>query len=243
MFWVSPLGWFHVVFFGVLIPLAAIRGQKLLQSRPLPPRRQYFTSVVIQLCLFALISLGVAYRSRIILFPRQAPGVVAILAGVVFLAIAIPSGWVRWRKAVVERKRIVALFMPTNRVERATWVLICALAGFGEEVTWRGAQTVLLSRLTGNTIAAIALAIVMFAIAHAIQGWKSVRVIAVFAAGFHALVWLSGSLYVAMAVHFLYDLVAGFSYEHLARKHGYFIATGEERTAATYPEHSETQTT
>jgi membrane protease YdiL (CAAX protease family) len=194
---------------------------KLIESRALPPRRRYFVAVLVQTTAFVAFSILVAKLNWIQLFPAQMPPVRAILAGFVFLAIAIPFGWMRWRKAVEKRRKIAALFMPANVTERALWVGTAFVAGVGEEITWRRVQTVLLSRLTGDFIAAIAICIVMFALAHAIQGWTSVAVIVVFAAGFHLLVYLAGSLYVAMAVHFIYDLVAGFAYGHLGRKLGY----------------------
>jgi hypothetical protein len=53
---------------------------------------------------------------------------------------------------------------------------------------------------------------------HIIQGWRSVAVIVVFALGFHTLVWLAGSLYVAIAVHVAYDITAGISYGKLGRE-------------------------
>jgi membrane protease YdiL (CAAX protease family) len=89
-------------------------------------------------------------------------------------------------------------------------------------------QVTLFTRLTGDFLIAVAICVVTFAIAHAIQGWDSTIPIGAFAAAFHALVWFSGSLYVAIAVHFLYDLVAGFSYAYLARKMGYSLDTGFE---------------
>ena len=57
------------------------------------------------------------------------------------------------------------------------------------------------------------------------QGWKSAAIIAVFALGFQTIVWLSGSLYVAMAVHVLYDITAGLTYGRLGRELGYSPAT------------------
>jgi len=33
---------------------------------------------------------------------------------------------------------------------------------------------------------------------------------------------------VALVVHFIYDLIAGFSYAHFGRKFGYFIPTRED---------------
>jgi membrane protease YdiL (CAAX protease family) len=218
---IAPAGYIHLFVFGILIPISAIRSKKLIESHPLPPRRKYFISVLLQTAFFALFSIVVARLNWIEVLPRRMPPARAILAGCAFLAIAVPYGWTRWRKAVKDRKRIVALFMPTNASENAFWIGTAAIAGFGEELTWRGVQTVLLTRLTGSFIAAAAICIVMFAISHALQGWKSVAVIAIFAAAFHVLVWLTGSLYVAMAVHFLYDLIAGFAYGHLGRRLGY----------------------
>ena len=46
-------------------------------------------------------------------------------------------------------------------------------------------------------------------------------VIFVLALGFHALVWLAGSLYVAMAVHIAYDITAGLTYGRLRRDLGF----------------------
>lgn len=59
-----------------------------------------------------------------------------------------------------------------------------------------------------------------FSVAHIIQGRRSVAVVLVFAFGFHALVWLTGSLYVAMAVHTAYDITAGIAYGVLGRGRG-----------------------
>jgi len=101
------------------------------------------------------------------------------------------------------------------------WIVAAALAGFGEELTWRGVQTALLARLTGSVAVAIAISIAMFAVSHVEQGWKSIWIVSPFAAVFHLLVWLSGSLYVAMVVHFVYDAIAGLSYGRLGRELGY----------------------
>ena len=57
-------------------------------------------------------------------------------------------------------------------------------------------------------------------------------VIAAFAFGFHALVWLSGTLYVAMAVHIAYDITAGIQYGKLGREFGYLHDGKEPQTLA-----------
>lgn len=234
---IAPIGWLHLIAFGVLIPIAAFRAKKQIESRQFffAARRRYFVSAFIQVGLFASFSIAVARWNRIPIFPRTIPPAGALVAGTLFLILAVATGWTRWRKEVIEKKRVVALFMPADRVERLLWIGCAALAGFGEEITWRGVQTALLTRLTGSVTLAIAIAIVTFAIAHAMQGWQSVGVIAIFSAGFHLLVWLAGSLYVAMVVHFLYDLIAGFAYAHFGKKYDYDVIGAPPAVPATDP--------
>ena len=82
-------------------------------------------------------------------------------------------------------------------------------------------QWVLLTRLVGDVWIAAALCVAMFAVAHAVQGGRTVVIIVAFAAAFHALVALSGSLYVAMGAHALYDVLAGLNYGRLGERLGY----------------------
>jgi hypothetical protein len=49
----------------------------------------------------------------------------------------------------------------------------------------------------------------VFAVSHALQGWKSGAVIFLMALVFQGLVWLTGTLVVAMVVHAVYDISAG----------------------------------
>ena len=52
-------GWYHLVFFGLLIPWAAWKSRHRLERGPLPPRPRHFVAVIIQLALFLGISLWV----------------------------------------------------------------------------------------------------------------------------------------------------------------------------------------
>jgi membrane protease YdiL (CAAX protease family) len=45
-------------------------------------------------------------------------------------------------------------------------------------------------------------------------------IITIFGLGFQGLVWLTGSLYVAMLVHVAYDITAGLMYGKLGRELG-----------------------
>jgi len=221
---INPAGWAHVLVFGVLLPAQVVRNARLVADRKLalPARLIHFrTTCAIQL-VFAAISLMVARVQHLAFFPpgvpRLGPG---LLAGVAMYAAAVLFMRPRWRRAVLRRARVVHLFMPENATERAWWLAVSVLAGVGEEITWRGAQTALLVPLTGSYGVAALLSAVSFGVAHGTQGWRSAAVIVGFGLGFQAVIAVSGSLYVAMAVHVAYDVTAGLAYGRLGRELGY----------------------
>ena len=158
---------------------------------------------------------------RLQLFPRVLPSWRAIGAGVLMFIGALAYMRPRWRRAVERRARVVYLYMPANGTERLWWIVVAVLAGVGEEITWRGVQVGLIQNLTHSFWLAAIICAISFGIGHMIQGMRSVIVVVAFALGFHTLVWLSGSLYVAMAVHIAYDVTAGISYGRLGRELGY----------------------
>ena len=223
-FHLGPAGWGHLIVMGVLIPALVVRNHRRMVGRslPLPNRMRHFRTTAITLVLFATQSVLVADAEWIDLFRFDAARLPqGLAAGAVWFALAIAFMRPRWRRAVKQRARIVYLFMPDNAVERGWWVGVSTLAGISEEITWRGVQTALLAYLTGSFVAGSILCAVSFGVAHYLQGWKSAAIIAIFALGFQAVVWLSGSLYVAMLVHIAYDITAGLTYGRLGREFGY----------------------
>jgi membrane protease YdiL (CAAX protease family) len=224
---INLAGSLHLAFFGLFIPFAVVRGRmKLRQAKgPLPNRLRHFQATTFTLVAFGFVSLMTARAERIELFPGERPPLLAVLAGVVMLVTAVAFMRPRWRRAVEHRTpigaRVLNLVMPANAVERAWWIVVAALAGVSEEITWRGVQLALLSNLTGHLWIAAMVCSISFGLGHFNQGWKSAAIIVCFALGFHALVWLSGSLYVAMAVHVAYDITAGITYGRLGKEFGY----------------------
>ena len=236
---INYAGWFHLLFFGLLIPASAfLERLKFVKTAAtaLPSRLRHFQGTVLSIVLLAAISLAVARWERIELFPRAFPGWRALLGGAVILAAMIAYMRPRWRRAVERRARIVHLYMPANATERAWWIAVAVLAGVGEEITWRGVQGGLLNHFTGRFWIGALVCAISFGFGHMIQGWRSVIVVIAFALGFHALVWLAGSLYVAMAVHIAYDLTAGISYGRLGRELGYSPGDTSEPSGAIVPE-------
>lgn len=214
---VGVAGWIHLVGFGLVVPLLVIRSKRFLdRSSDLPSFGPHIVSAMIQLGVFALLSLTVARLEGLDLLPAAWPSAADWLVGAAFLGFAVRVMRPRWRRAVAEKRPIVRLFSPRNRRERVWWVTASAVAGFSEELTWRGTQFGLLSALTGQPLVAAFVSAIMFGAAHAVQGHQASVAVVPFALGFQLLALYTGSLYVAMVVHFLYDVIAGLSYGRLA---------------------------
>lgn len=214
-------GWYHLAVFGLLLPWIAVKSRSRIAGRPLPSLTSHLPRVVIQLLVLGAFSVLVSRVEWIQLFPREVPPIWTMALGLLLAVLAAAAMYPLWRRAVQARKRTTYLFMPRTGAERAWWIAVACAAGVTEEISWRGVQWVLLTRWTGNLWIAAALCIVMFAVAHAVQGGRSVTIILAFAATFHALVALSGSLYVAMGAHVLYDILAGLGYSRLGEQLGY----------------------
>jgi membrane protease YdiL (CAAX protease family) len=214
-------GWYHLAFFGVFLPYVAVRSRRRLEEHGYPPRKAFFVSVILQQAIFATMSLIVAYLERIPLFPPRLPAPQGVLLAGLFLAGSIVAMRPLWRDAVARREPRVQLSMPADAGERRLWVGVSVAAGIGEEISYRGVMYTLLLRLAGDPLTAALGAAAVFGASHIVQGWKAVWITAVFALAAQGLTLYSGSLYLAMAWHVGYDIVAGLTYGRLGRELGF----------------------
>ena len=222
---ISILGWIFVVFVTAVVPWAVLRNRESALNMASIPLALRFYAMLLPQIILGVLALLTGFVDGIELFPREVPALTSWLAGALFLAITLWLVMPHWRRSIQEQKPTWRLFAPTNRTEERMWVSLSLSAGIGEELVWRGVLPALLVSVTGSLPLAITLSILSFALAHAIQGLRSVLAIGGIAAAFHALVLLSGSLYVAMVVHFVYDVIAGFTYARFARELGYLPVT------------------
>ena len=218
---IGPLGFWYLALFGALIPFAAIRSGRRIDEYPLPPKKRYFVSVIIQQLAFLAATLITAHYLGVDVLRRYRPTLAHLGLSLAALIAAVALLRPTWRDQVTKRARRIYLVTPVDRADHLLWVVISICAGIGEELTYRGVMFWLTVWLTSSVPVAVAFCAVSFAVGHAVQGWRSVAIIGVFATGFHALVLATGSLVPAMAVHALYDIIAGFSYGQFARETGY----------------------
>ena len=230
----NAAGWGHLLVYGIWLPILVIRQARKVAARKaaLPQRLAHFRTSTLSLVYLAAGSFAVAKAQRIGLFPREVPALPGVVAGIVMYVLAVAVMLPKWRNAVVKRARVVHLFVADTWQERGWWLAVSLAAGIGEEITWRGVQTALLMPLVGEYWVAGLISGISFALAHWMQGWRSAVGILLFAMGFQAIVFLSGSLYVAMAVHVAYDITCGLCFGRFAREMGYTPDLGEPATAS-----------
>jgi membrane protease YdiL (CAAX protease family) len=220
---VGVAGSFHLAFFGAFLPYLAFKSSRAIGMRPLPPKVKHFSSQIVTLAIFFVLSALVAKKEWIDVFPRVLPEPRMFLLGAAVLVALVGLMRPLWRARVAARSRKVWLFMPRTRNERVLWSGVSIAAGISEEVTYRGVMFALLWRLTGSPLVAGLITAVLFSVSHLLQGWKSMTIIFGIALSFQMIAWVSGSLYVGMAVHALYDVAAGLFYGAYGEKLGYPI--------------------
>ncbi len=164
--------------------------------------------IVLQVLLFAITSLA-AKLNNFSLFGSARPPTWtwAIAAGYLLLmAVRVKIGW---RKVTEERKQRARLTLPENQAQMRYWIPISLLAGITEEYAYRGLGYSVLSEITGSAAISLLPCVLAFSIAHMMQGWRATIGIEVLAMLFHAVVFLTQSLYLVIVFHAAYDLVIG----------------------------------
>jgi membrane protease YdiL (CAAX protease family) len=204
---------FYVFYIGILLPVLCVRSYyKLRAGAPFPSKPAFRLSTLVMHGLMLLLAL-VTWRSfDLPMFPRATIGWKEMAYGlatlVVFLAVMVPQ----WKSKAMASPQKVYRTMPQNGGELGKWVAICLSAGFVEEISYRGVLFGILYYWLLNWWAAAILCAVAFGLGHAIQGWKGTAIVFVMSLIFQALVLYTGTLYVAMAVHAVYDFIAGAMY-------------------------------
>ncbi len=203
------------------IPFLAIRsGRRAQKAAATPTRAQHLVSVFLTQGLGLFVALLAANYEEIDLFPRPHVGWLNVGLCLAFLVPSLGSLPWRWSWRTIESKRRMMWMLPNTSSDLAWWMLVSLVAGIVEEIVYRGVMVQLWERLLGGWWPAVAVCAIAFGLAHFVQGWRTVAVIAALAVANHLIVRATGDLYTAMAIHFVYDLLAGVILLGLARRDG-----------------------
>ena len=217
---IDPWTMWFVGMFGLLIPYTVVASsirRRKMNPAFLPARWKIVLQILIMQSFFAGAAFLAARQSGIDLLAsgKLSGKSLALAVGTVAAMLIILP--LRWRGYPQERKRRILQTRPQQPRDLTWWFAVSLAAGTAEELAYRGVLFVMLSRLTGSWWSAALLTALAFGLGHANQGWASGTLIGAFSIALQVLVLLTGSLFAAMAVHFVYDFLAGIVYLKLAR--------------------------
>lgn len=183
-------------------------------------RLSVWTSTLLAQGLLLLLAwfAGRSFGFRFFVFAARPVDWVA--AGAALGACFVLRAVARFLRSEEERRALMVYRLaPRTPVEWIVWSLLALVASVTEEIAYRGVGVAILHFWTGSLAAAIVVCAAAFAVAHALQGWKSGAVILVMALLFHALVLFTGTLVLAMLAHLVYDVVAAIGIARRARRY------------------------
>jgi membrane protease YdiL (CAAX protease family) len=182
---------------------------RIRRGKPLPPKRdRYRMGIVFQFVLL-LLTFQAAREQTVPIIAGPFPALTTWLLAAGFLGILglrLRQAWPKLSPKRLERARIV---LPDDPSLMRMWVVISAMAGITEECAYRGLAFRFLTNNGASIWPALLLCITAFAVAHLAQGWRGAIAIAIIAALMHGVVYLTQSLYLAIVVHAVYDLMVG----------------------------------
>jgi membrane protease YdiL (CAAX protease family) len=213
------IGPFAVLFGGwclfqcVLIPVVAEvqkKRTKMQAAPPLPDKR--YSKAAVRTILFAIFALITAFEERIPLSGVLRLNLKIILLATAFLLLNMAYARFEWACAPIDRKIQTWNFLPHTPKERVRWLFYSLVIGGCEEIIYRGVLFGVMFKATENYLLAGLISAVFFTVAHLSQGWKNILSLPIVAIGLQWLVQVSGGLYVAIAVHLIYNAANGIAY-------------------------------
>src|SRR5216684_3205045 len=186
---VNPLGYMLLVFAGVLLPILIVWSARRVGDGPLPISRiRFYKQTILFQLVLATLCMWAARMHCILAMPLPRRPLISWSAAALMYVLTVVMLKLRWPSRKAASKRRLYAILPHNRRELVPYVFVCIVAGAAEEFVYRGIMTELLQRIVGMAVVTIVLVSISFALAHTMQGWRSVAGIFVIALACHALV-------------------------------------------------------
>lgn len=203
-------GYLFLIVILVVLPLLAWVSKRRLDEGLTFPKLPFYVEALFLQGALLFLSLFVIERHRLSVRFHASVGPRAWTEAALLLVAAFVMMFLALRASDPEMRKRLSMILPFTGRERLLWIAVSLTAAVAEEITYRGVLASLALRFTENWMVAAAVSAIAFGFAHLVQGWRSAVIVALFGAAFQWVVWRSGSLLPAIAVHFLYDVVAGF---------------------------------
>ena len=218
--------WWHTVSFILILGFFAYRGAQQ-QDRPSPLGGavgasstsfvlQYLLLIGSEILLAYWVFVGVHWRGGTLwdLVRGRWASWRDVLRD---FAIALPF-WVIWEATAILCGRIFysgstsAEFyhVPAGPAEIATYLLMCIVVGFCEELVFRGYFLQQFQAITGSVAAGVGLQAIVFGSVHSYKGWRQVTIITVLGVLYGLLVVWRQNLRASMIAHAFSDMYEGY---------------------------------
>jgi membrane protease YdiL (CAAX protease family) len=206
----SLLGYYFLFYIGFFLPFVSYRSLKRIRANSALPSstRVYVTTIILATVLLSLAILT-ARDNWIFLFQTPKLGIKEWLIGAAALTLKLGFFWFRHRTPKFEVRRTIELIAPRTSGQKLVFCAMAAMAAISEEAAYRGVAFTLFSRLLNNTILGTLASAIAFGLGHQTQGPRTVLIVILHALVDQVVVYLTGTLYIAMGIHFIYDAVAG----------------------------------
>lgn len=201
-----------VVLMLVVMPIGAVRSKSVVarRERSVPQRADLLTrALLVQLLLFLFAFLVARSEGMAIWSWRGLSfGMIAIAAGALVFLLTV--GALSWHLRTQDERRTLWMrhLLPETTGQWALWLLVSLAAGIAEETAYRGVLVVLLASTTGSFVFAVILSAAAFTVVHYPQGAKIMGWVFAIGLVMQAVVAATGTLYIAMGVHAVYDVTA-----------------------------------
>ena len=212
----SGLGWGAALLASamlVALPVLSV-GQAELLDRVHPPRDLVYRSSAVTIAVLGLLGLWAAGASLEIdlgiALGTVRPVDLGLGALLGLAAVAGISG-VQWTgdRLGIEEQPFLREVLPRTPGERVGFVGLSFVAGFGEEIAFRGFLLLALIQAGGPVWMAVGLSSLSFGLVHMYQGWIGVVRTSLLGAVFAVVFLVSGTLWIPIVAHVLIDLLMG----------------------------------
>ena len=191
----NPWALLFLFIFVLFMPYVAIKSAiNLRRAKSLPDRSNVIMRILVMEGIFGLLAVWVARNTGVELFNRGMLPAKALLLGAAILVIALATLPLRWRMISEGDRRRLMLARPRAPKDLLWWAALSLAAAVAEELVYRGVMPAVLLPYTRNWWLAISIAVVVFAVSHANQGWPGALAIVPMAFCLHILVWFTGAL-------------------------------------------------
>ena len=206
----DPSGLAFLFFLLVFLPVMARRSARRAETADtdtISTAKTWTSTLVTQGVLFAL-ALVVGRTFGFAMFAVPHLGARELLAAVAAIAVQFA---IRWAARLMHteqelRDKVLLRWFPKNGGEWSLFLAALLAASIAEEAAYRGVGMAILWWSTGSWLVSALACSLAFALAHAVQGGKSMAGIFLLALSMHVLVWYTETLVIAMAVHAIYDV-------------------------------------